>query len=475
MNRYLVILFLTICSVTIYGQDKILEDYSTSEFTEVDWFDDLADHLAMKNILNDDYEEVLDSIIFTGADQNVPQFKRSYFVDNKTEIQASSLWVDEWQPSFFRKYKYEGVGGLLSECSLHFDWDGSVGNWDQEATYKNAYNYDDDGRLLSIEYNTTISGLPDAVSDIEVFEYNSENIIGATYFSVLEDGTLVNDFKSDFKYNDEQLVYSTRFVWYQEKWVPNDSISYKYNDNGEIFKRDFYTLYFWQDEPVIFKESYEYYYNEDGSVRNIYHYENYDTTSNTFANLEITEYTILINGNQESYQNWFIYEDGQKDEFPFKEDIYEYDRNLLFEKIRYPRNLLFEEKSRSHQHKILLGRGYDGLDGTEWPPLELGKYSMFYYYSPLDDGTFTEELSDNLELGLYPNPATDYLIIAAKNTQSPSNNGALEIYETDGRMIMYEKDVYNGSRINMSSLAKGLYYYKLSFGSAVLNGSVIKM
>jgi len=462
MKYYFLIMILMLGFVS-YGQDKILEAYNTYEFTKVDWFYDLADHLALKDILSDEYSESLDSIIFTGADPSLPQFKRSYFMDDKTEIQASWLWQDGWQPSFFRKYKYGGNGGLLSEYSIHFGWDGSTQDWNQAASFNVVYSYDDNDNLKSI----------DSGDNLEVFTYEDNRIVEISYFSFLDNDTLVNTRRTVLNYDDEKLNYASKFLNHQGDWIPHDSIAYTYNQDGDISKRDFFAFYFWVDDLDFFRQSYEYHYHTSGVLDKIYHYEKFDSITNAFVNVRITEYDHLVEDEVETFQNWFIFDDGEKDEFPFKEDSYTFDRNLPYTEMRYPRNLLFEEMVRSHNHKILLARGYDGLDGAEWPPIELGKYFSTYYYSDIISTT-TQSVVEEIGFDIFPNPAKDYVNITSSKALIP-DCFTLELYDVGARNVKQIEINHSVNLIDISNLDEGLYYYKISCGDSVFTGSLVKV
>jgi hypothetical protein len=213
---------------------------------------------------------------------------------------------------------------------VHFGWNGTVGSWEQDADAKNCYSYDNDGNLVSIEFSNTISASPDAIGDIEIYSYDEGKIIGAEYFAMRDDGDLINLRKTIFNYNNNKLRYASKYTWHQDQWLPKDSIVYSYNENEEISKRDYYTLDWWQSEPVIFRESYEYYYKEDSSIDQIFHFEKFDTISNTFETLQITQHEKLRQDNADSYLYYFIDEDGEKSLFAHKERSFVYDEQIAY-------------------------------------------------------------------------------------------------------------------------------------------------
>ncbi|UPS91095.1 T9SS type A sorting domain-containing protein [Bizionia sp. M204] len=76
-----------------------------------------------------------------------------------------------------------------------------------------------------------------------------------------------------------------------------------------------------------------------------------------------------------------------------------------------------------------------------------------------------EEVAQNLDILLYPNPATDYLYI--KNLNS---NAHIDIYSVNGKLVKQQTTTPQVNSINISSLSSGLYVVKVSY----LNQSITK-
>ena len=93
---------------------------------------------------------------------------------------------------------------------------------------------------------------------------------------------------------------------------------------------------------------------------------------------------------------------------------------------------------------------YDGsdfvLDGKD-----------IYYYS---DITGINEIIDNYNVSIYPNPANDYLII---NTAT-NENLKIEIYTIKGQSVMSTEYSNNASemRVDISQLRAGMYFIRIA-------------
>jgi len=65
----------------------------------------------------------------------------------------------------------------------------------------------------------------------------------------------------------------------------------------------------------------------------------------------------------------------------------------------------------------------------------------------------------NLECVVYPNPATDYLILSIENTSSVSMT--YQLYDTDGRMITKDKIIASKTEIKTDNLTQGNYLLRV--------------
>lgn len=76
------------------------------------------------------------------------------------------------------------------------------------------------------------------------------------------------------------------------------------------------------------------------------------------------------------------------------------------------------------------------------------------------------------KLKLYPNPATDYLVVETPNEEP---NARIEIFTIQGVQVLSQKASGGKTQISISSLAKGTYLIRYRSTSRVHNGSFVKL
>ena len=451
-----------------FSVSQKLEDFSTSDFSEVNWLEQLKSHYAFINSVNQNSTEKLDSLISsTVQPENLPVSKRIYFLEDKKEIVAAYSWEEEWKPALFSLTKYNSKG-LLEQESTH-RWDGVIGNWDVPSISGCKYNYDSENRLISMEISNTISLLPNIVNDIETYDYKNGKITEVNYFGVHLDGELLNIRKTKFSYKNDKLEFTSKYTWIDEAWLPKDSVHYTYNSNGKLYKKDYFTKNFWQSVPEILRESYQYNY-KDNMLKSVLHSERYDTLLTVFRDHKIKEYNYLPNGSLESVQHYDSNQNGEKIEEP-SEIFFTYNDNILFEDVRYPRPYLFSLMGRVNNHQISESNSFWPGNENQWPP-DFNDYrsALRYFYSSVNTTSDIEVAHADI-LQVYPNPARDYFVI----TGAEEGRGIIHLYDTGGRLILHEDGIHNESKVDISLLKEGLYYYSLKFGERVLTGSVVKI
>ena len=74
--------------------------------------------------------------------------------------------------------------------------------------------------------------------------------------------------------------------------------------------------------------------------------------------------------------------------------------------------------------------------------------------------TGIEATNINLELSVYPNPTTDRLTLAVKDTEL--NNLKFQLYDLSGKLIQQDQLRDQSTQISMQSLSAGTYLLKVS-------------
>ena len=75
-----------------------------------------------------------------------------------------------------------------------------------------------------------------------------------------------------------------------------------------------------------------------------------------------------------------------------------------------------------------------------------------------------DETSINLEMAVYPNPATDYLTLKVKNSKGLT----YQLYDELGRIIIKEKITGRNTRINLDKLASATYFLSVQDKNRIL-------
>lgn len=92
------------------------------------------------------------------------------------------------------------------------------------------------------------------------------------------------------------------------------------------------------------------------------------------------------------------------------------------------------------------------------------------YFGILTPLTTTSVISQNEEYRLYPNPATDYIILELNNPVILD----LEIFDIKGRMVYDNKGVENQTEVDISNFSPGMYLYKIKGQGSLRQGVFVK-
>ena len=75
-----------------------------------------------------------------------------------------------------------------------------------------------------------------------------------------------------------------------------------------------------------------------------------------------------------------------------------------------------------------------------------------------------DETSINLEMAVYPNPATDYLTLKVDNNK----NLTYQLYDELGKIIVKEKVTGNNTQIHLDNLAQATYFLSVSRNNHII-------
>ena len=77
------------------------------------------------------------------------------------------------------------------------------------------------------------------------------------------------------------------------------------------------------------------------------------------------------------------------------------------------------------------------------------------------------EKSNNINISVYPNPATSFIYIKMEDF-SINSNFQLTIYNSVGQLIYSENKIHNNTpaKVNIESFRRGIYFVRINNGSS---------
>jgi len=81
-------------------------------------------------------------------------------------------------------------------------------------------------------------------------------------------------------------------------------------------------------------------------------------------------------------------------------------------------------------------------------------------YEIFDIGNAVDDYGISLELSVYPNPASDYLMLKVKNYTS--GNLTYQLYDANGKLLENKEVVDAETTIQMNELSPAIYYLKVN-------------
>jgi hypothetical protein len=92
---------------------------------------------------------------------------------------------------------------------------------------------------------------------------------------------------------------------------------------------------------------------------------------------------------------------------------------------------------------------------------------------PLSNFVGIKENTQNNQLHLYPNPATNTLTLNLSQLQK-LQNATVSIYDIQGKQLLHQNIVEAQTQIDISSFAKGIYIVKVQTDKETLQSKFVK-
>lgn len=381
--------------------------------------------------------------------QNNPVYRKVYTFDeigNCTDELTLNLINNEWINFSRSIYSYNSNGLILRR--LDESWTNS--NWDTVYRVTNVYNIN--GQIqMGVGENYIDHSWSNYARRVNTYGSNGEleSFVDEWWYIYLWE----NGYRSSFTYDLNGNV--STFIndeWENDCWCKSYRTTYNYDSENRIVTN----LCEYSDFGS---------YNNYG--RTTYFYNNADNTSINIH--EIWQSNNWTNSFKETYNNStegdvlsYLYELWETSQWvPLNRDTYTYDN---------------EGNSISGKR--------EHWDIDSWKPYlwhygapyycnhEINNFSVFNetfrYEANYKSYTNTDNIVEYaLSTIIYPNPATDYVLVDSKDL---STNSSIMIYDTFGRMVINQP--ING-KVFVKDLSKGIYYYTINNNRKIATGKLI--
>jgi len=276
------------------------------------------------------------------------------------------------------------------------------------------------------------------------YTYDANNNLITEIVSNWDTNTTNWIYNSKYEYTydtNNNLTTIIRSYWNTTIWIYNYKYEYTYDTNNNKTS-EIDSDWDASTNSWIYNYKYEYTYDASNNLTSEIH-SNWDTSINSWINYYKYEYTYDSNNNKTSeiYSNW----DTSTNSWIYNsKDEYTYDLAVSIDNVLVPwTESNYPILSVSHYN-------YDGIDFVLYE-------KDIYYYS---DITGINEVIDNYNVSIYPNPANDNLII---NT-TINENLNIEIYTIKGQSVMSTEYSNNASemRVDISQLPAGMYFIRIA-------------
>ncbi|MEA4936440.1 MAG: T9SS type A sorting domain-containing protein [Paludibacter sp.] len=416
--------------------------------------------------------------------------KNEWMIDHKTESTVNTAGlITETVMSDWEYDMFSGTNTLTSKDKQSFTYDTNnnvteklTQSWDFTAeSWKNAGKY---------TYAYDIKG----------------NILVETWYEnyIPETQTWVALRKFEYTYDEEDNQVSYAFYnWMSDtnSWRLGTKNEYDENENGEVIL-DAYTS--WNDflnKEVIDHKKQKVYDNHGNLVMEL--------TINSNVYFDGTQYYLTVYGDKQEYvfdannrltsQIWYDY---TNDQFVGSEKyIYSYDSNHpeamstetsykwnatnnvwdlntrgeLTYNFEVPKSEILlpfgEEEESSREVRMYFNFMPLEFTGSEWNAAtstwDLSEKTVVYY--ALSEFSSTDNINAD-KWAVYPNPVSDYVSVKLPVDASQAQ---FKIFDVQGRVVT-EKNITDGTLVDLSGLVNGMYFYQIMTASETLKGKLIK-
>jgi Secretion system C-terminal sorting domain len=462
MKHLLLFFILIISSISILAQTSKVDTVVTEKWNGTVWTDSSRtvstydENCQLTNLLIQKWNTT--SLSWT----NTIQTNFTYTIDDYVNESITQTWSNNnstWKTFSKTTYTYDGSFKLLN---LSIDiW--QTNHWQQISLA--TYSYNTNGYTDSIFGQIAVLGLQNA--SLTIYTYNNDGTPSQILFQTWNPSiipTWINSQRSVYTYNADKTVHQEIIeIWVGSVWINNEKISYTYNSSVNPLTK------------LV---------------------ETWDIGASAWVNSKFTTNTYNGNGNlaTELNQTWSISANAWDND---TRDIYTYSSSctlplklIAFSASRNNNtiSLTWQTTAEINTSHFVLQRS---LNGTTFSNIgnviakenntlisnytftdnieKLTTDKVYYRLQMMDkDGNFTYSKIIPIALGIYagniktyPNPVKDQFYILY-NSQT-TGKAMLRITDASGKIVRTETVSLsnNAISVNVSALAKGIYYVQL--------------
>ncbi len=372
-------------------------------------------NVKKEGVLRSDATEQLDSVIINGEEKIV------FAYDNNGNLARFTTYVlyfgsTDWSPRYKEEFVFTSDGKLMERVFV--DWSQALNDW--KPTIRELYTYLPDNRIDTAKFQNWNEGnltwLPDGQNIYHYDTLDRLEEINHSYYDKL-DNIWVLSYRERFLYNPDNLLLELAKTYWNElggNWLPFNRHIYAYNIANNLILE---TRYVWNSKWISSKQD-TLQYDSYGNMTSIT-FRDWNSTLNMFVS---------------KYQ-W----------------EYSYDINTPIEDIIFPK-IWFGDYDINNKVLYQKANEYNGSIWEQWAHLD-------FYYSPVMTSISTEHL---LDVRIYPNPATDHLVVQAPPTMI---GGEIALLHVSGqpllRLVVYGEQTI----LSIQDIPAGMYI--LQFRSAL--------
>ena len=351
------------------------------------------------------------------------------YYDYTNKAPKDSVRYSKWY------YNYDDKGNLILENYYRWEED----KWSHKSTYNSEYN-SRNNRVLYNKYNWDSDSNSWKLVFETTFEYDkNNNLISGEEHRTNDSNKLLPDNRVEYLFDKYNVKLSgQRLDWDKsyQKWTNDYYFDYHYDDKGNLIGRSHYHLN-GTDKDYYFKTVREYDSNNNEILLKKFRLRN--------SKLELDDKYIS------TYNNDNII--------------------ISYEKHHLNSSLVWEAKWIEQYTSSQSGLLFYTLNSL-WKVNEKKwdiYYSTIYYYK---DTQLSNKALDIDSYSIYPNPieTSGKLTIQSKG----DNEFQYSIFNTNGMLVLRGTSKTKQKTIDVSSLAKGVYFINISNSEGSLSKKIIR-